>query len=489
MTVTSPATPAPTVVAQGTQPAARASSSIAARLRAWRSTAWTLLALTGAIATPNARAQDFAQGLEDPRILSLTGLGGRYSGLVGAGVGLSPLTPKFGVRLGDFVLQPRFLLESDYRTNFFRQDSRNGAAVGALALHLRPGLAVFNPQYDAVALSFSSDFDVFMPLGEESVSSRSNVGAQAQVAAAFLPKRPVSFTLYDRFERQIWMRPLLDRNANRNQNVVGADLSFHPGGRALDFTVGYAFDMLRYDELGILDTDTHRMRFLGSWRFFPQTYAFVEGTYDAVTYRKPLTASEQGSTGNYEPGTPLKVYGGLSGHVTERLAVLLRAGYGNSMLDSGTDQYESVLTQLQLSWRFNAESVLHVGYARDFQLSPFGGYFGFDRGYAEYSHRLTTWLQLNADFSVDARAYGLWQPAAFESNGQAYQPSTLDTTRDELALRGGVSLDMNFMRLFGLTLGYRLDALVSDFVIVTDASVNYVGYADHRIFASLNLRY
>jgi hypothetical protein len=481
MTVTSHAAPArPTKVARP--------------LDALRRQGWRCLAVSGLVAvglglsSGPAVAQEFAQGLQDPRILSLTDLGGRYSGLVGAGVGLTALTPNFGLNLDDFVLQPRLLVESEYRSNFFRQDSRNGEAVGAIALHLRPGLAAFNPQYDAVALSFSTDLDVFMPFGDDAVTSSSNVGARAQVAAAFLPKRAISFTLYDRFERQIWMRPLLDRNANRNQNAVGADVSFHPGGRAIDLTVGYAFDILRYDELGLLDTDAHKLRFLGSWRFFPQTYAFLEGTYDAVSYRRTLTPDERGSAGNYVPGTPLKLYTGLSGHVTERLAVLLRAGYGNSLLDAG-EQFESLLAQTQLSWRFNAESILHVGYARDFELAPFGGFFGYDRGYAEYSHRLSSWLQLNADFSVDARSYGLWEPAAFEGGGQTFQPSTLDGTRDELALRGGLSLDMNFMRLFGLTLGYRLDALVSDFVIVTDANVNYVGFADHRIFASLNLRY
>jgi hypothetical protein len=448
-----------------------------------------LVGLAVAHAPSQASGQEFAQGLADPRVISLTGLGGRYSGLVGAGVGLVSETPAFGVGVGDFVLQPRFLVESEYRSNFFRQDSRNGDLVPALTMHLRPGLALFNPQYDAVAISFSSDFDVFLPLGDEAVTSRSNLGARAQVAAAFLPKRPVSFTLYDRFERQIWMRPLLDRNANRNQNTVGADASFHPGGRALDFTVGYAFDMARYDELPTLDTDTHKLRFLGSWRFFPQTYAFLEATWDSLTYRKPLTDSEAARAGNYVPGSPLKGYAGLSGHVTERLAVLLRAGYGDSQLDRGTDQYAGLLAQAQLSWRFNAESIVHAGYARDFELSPFGGYVGYDRAYAEYSHKLTPWLQLNADFSLDVRSYGLWQAPAFASEAGVIQPSTLDPTRDELMMRGGLTFDFNFARLFGLTAGYRLDALVSDFVILTDSQANYVGYADHRVFASLNLRY
>jgi hypothetical protein len=435
------------------------------------------------------RAQDFVQGLSDPRIISLSGLGGAYSGFVGAGIGLLSRKPQFGIEAGEFILQPRFFLESEYRSNFFRQDSRNADAVGALTLHVRPGVALFNPQYDLVAFSFGTDLDVFLPFGEGAVSNQTNIGARAQISAAFFPKSNFTLTLYDRFERQIWMRPIVDRNANRNHNVAGVDLSLKPGGRALDFNLGYAFDINRFDEIGFLDTDTHRFRFLTSWRFFPQTFAFIESTLALTDYRKELTDSETQRAGNYVDGAPFKVFGGLSGHLTERLAIVLRLGYGNSFLSRGADNYESFVGQAQVSWRFSPHSVLHVGAMRDFDLAAFGGYVGIMRAYTEFSQRIGELVDLNIDFSYDVRDFGVWEAPAFETGNTVIQPGTLDTNRHEKWLRAGLGFDFDISRLFGITAGYRFEALISDFVILTNTRVNYVGFSDHRVFASLNLRY
>src|SRR5262245_26043904 len=118
------------------------------RMARWAS-ALTMLLATAA----RADAQEFEQGWSDPRILSPAGLGPRYSGLLGAGVGLLSKKPRFGVSAGEFVLQPRFFLESEYRSNFYRVDSRDDDPEGAFALHARPGLALFNPDFDTVALS------------------------------------------------------------------------------------------------------------------------------------------------------------------------------------------------------------------------------------------------------------------------------------------------------------------------------------------------
>lgn len=448
-----------------------------------------LCALSFLAGTGSAKAQEFAQGMSDPRIIALSGLGGAYSGLVGAGVGLLSRKPQYGLQAGEFILQPRFFLESDYRSNFFRQDSRNAESVGVFTLHVRPGVALFNPQYDLVAFSFSTDLDVFLPFGDDIVSSQTNLGARAQIAAAFFPKSSFTLTLYDRFDRQIWMRPLLDRNANRNHNVAGADLSLRPGGRAIDFNLGYAFDINRFDNIGFLDTDAHRLRFLTSWRFYPQTVAFLESTLVATNYRKTLSDSERERAGNFVDGMPLKVYAGLSGHVTERIAIVLRLGYGNSFLDRGDDNYESFVGQLQGTYRFGADSALHLGVMRDFELAAFGGYFGTMRAYTEFSQRIGDLVDLNLDFSLDVRDYGVWEAPAFESGTQVVQPGTLDANRHEKWLRAGLALDFDISRLFGISAGYRFEALISDFVILTNNTVNYVGFADHRVFASLNLRY
>ena len=443
-----------------------------------------LLTLSSA---PPALAQQFEQGWADPRLLSPAGLGPRYSGLVGAGVGLLSKKPGFGVAAGEFILQPRFFLESEYRSNFFRVDTRDTDPEGAFALHVRPGLALFNPDYDDVALSLGVDVDVFVPFGGDAITDRTNVGGVARLAVGLFPRSAFSLTLHETFERTLWMRPMVTRNANRNHNVVGADLSFHPGGRALDFTLGYANDMERYDHLDTLDSDAHLFRFLGSWRFYPMTYAFLESTLAFREYAS-RTDEDKEALGNLVPSTPFRIYAGASGFVTERLAVLVRLGYGDSLLAEG-DDFSSFVGMLQASWRFSSRSVVHVGFARDFEEAPLGGFVEYVRPYLAFTQRLGELAELRVDFAYDYRTYGEWEPRVVEVGGAEATPRASQARRREGAVRAGVLLDLDLSRLFGLTVGYRFDSVISDFAITTQGIENFVAYDDHRVFASLNLRY
>ena len=94
---------------------------------------------------------------------------GAYSGVTRTGEGLANTRPKFGIRAGDFVVQPRLFVESMYSTNFFREDPRNeGTELSdVMALHLRPGVAIYNPGFTNVAFSLSADADGHLPLGSE----------------------------------------------------------------------------------------------------------------------------------------------------------------------------------------------------------------------------------------------------------------------------------------------------------------------------------
>jgi len=446
-----------------------------------------ILAMTS-LSGVSARAQQFEQGMTDPRLLSPAGLGPRYSGLVGAGVGLLSKKPRFGVTAGEFVIQPRFFLEGEFRTNFFREDSRADDPDAVFALHLRPGVALFNPEFDRVALTVGLDLDVFMPLtGGDVATDQTNVGGRAQVSAAFFPKSPFTLTLHERFERTLWMRPQIATNGNQNRNVVGVDGSFHPGGRALDFTLGYAFDITRYDDIERIDMDEHHLRFLASWRFYPMTYTFIESTLTMSSYLNPIDGSEE-NAGNFIDGTPVKVYAGLSGYITERLAVLARAGYGNSLLDRD-EGFSSFIGQLQLSWRFSPSTIVHVGIARDFELAAIGGYYDYLRPYLELTLRLGDLVDLNVDFAYDLRNYGRWEPAPVLSGENLVTPTPSNPHRSEGAIRGGLVIDFDVSRLFGATIGYRYDSVISDYAIFSNGTTNFIAYDDHRLFASLNLRY
>lgn len=445
--------------------------------------AFAAVALVAAV-LPGAKAQTFEQGYDDPRIISPAGLGPSYSGLIGAAVGLVSKKPRFGLQAGEFIIQPRFFLESEYRTNFFREDTRNGPAEGAFALHVRPGVAIFNPEFDTVAFSLGLDVDGFIPIGPDDISKQANAGGKARFSAAFFPKKAFTLTLHDEFDRSLWTRPAIGSNANRNHNTAGIDVGFHPGGRALDFTLGYAYDLVRYDDIDKINTDDHIFRFLGSWRFYPMTYAFLESMVSLSSYTTGQSTAESKASGNFVSGMPVKVYAGLSGYITERLAVLARVGYGNSLLDAG-ENFSSFIGQLQLSWRFSDKSIAHIGVARDFELAPLGGYSQYFRAYAQFTQRIGELVDINIDFAYDLRNYGRWDPVA-ASGSVAF---VSDTNRGENWIRAGVLVDFDISRLFGATLGYRYDRVLTDFQIQSGGVVNFVGYEDHRLFATLNLRY
>jgi hypothetical protein len=460
-------------------------------------------ALLGLVAAPVAARAAWGDGA---RIISPAGMGPQYTGFTGATLGLgSEDAPSYGVRVGDFVLLPRLFVMGTYTSNFFRVDERtlsgrgNATETGAFLLQLRPGVGLYNPNFTKVALSMALDADIYLPLtGGEAATDQMNVGGTATVDATFFPKGALTFSLHELFQRDIWMRATAERgNANRNHNSAGATVSLHPGGGALDFSLGYRFEIDRYDQISVIDRDAHALRFMGSWRFYPLTYLFLESSFSLADYpNRPADAST--IAGNYVSGMPFKVYAGLSGYLTERLSVLVRAGYGNSFLneDTASDNFESFIGLLQVSYRFTERTILHVGAARDYEMYVFGGYRTFVRGYLSLSQRIAELATINIDGSFDWRQYGTWSPYPYEvsgTGGVVVTPVPSAADRGDYRVRAGLMADFNVHRLFGITVGYRLDWVISDYnittVLPTAFTQQFLGYQEHKAYVSLNLRY
>ncbi|MGM0574835.1 MAG: hypothetical protein ACQEXJ_03770 [Myxococcota bacterium] len=435
-------------------------------------------------------------GTTDPRVISPGSLGAEFSGLTQAGMGLPRTTPKYGLRAGEFIIQPRFFVEGAYTSNFFRVDTRDETAEeeGVFSLHLRPGLAVFNPEYDKVSFKLGVDANVLLPFSDQDrVTKQKDVGLEADARVALFPKGALTLTFADSFNRQLWMRPAIGTdNGNRNHNELGADLSFHPGGGALEFKAGYRWGITRYDDLDDLDADNHQFDFLASWRFYPLSYAFLESNISLFEYSHDATAAEEQSVGNYVPGTPLRVYLGISGYLTERFALVAKAGYGNSMLeDEAAEDFNSAIGQLQATFRFTPKTAWHIGGERNYETVVFGGYYSVWRAYTSLEQNIGDVVLLHMDFSYDHRRFGPWQPAPVEDpqDGSVTTPTASDDNRVDPYLRGGVLLDFNISRLFGTSLGYRYTANLTDFTVDVDGREAHQGYDEHRIFATINLRY
>jgi len=489
---------------------------------------WGLvLGLIGLVASP-AYAKTSGP---DPSLVNPIGLGPNYTGPVRAGLGIVASKTTFGFKAGEFVIQPRFLFENEFSSNFFKVDTRNDGVseTPAFSFHLRPGIGINNPNATTVSMNFATDVDVMLPAsGDDRVADQTNVGLIVTGGATFTLKRLMSFTLKDTFRRELLVRPVSagGGDSNRNLNSLGTDITFHPGGGALVFELGYRWDLLLYDSLEGLSDNTHRFRFLTSWRFLPLNYAFLETTLGVQSYSLNQTQSELDATGNRDDGMPFKVYAGFSGYLTNRIAVTLRAGYGNSFIGEGED-FSSFIGDARVSFRFSARTALHVGGGRNFNLAGLGGHTDTTRTFISFEQNFGDVVLLHADVGFTYLRYGTWAPADLVdvSSGQEYTTCTriaLDgeaapnesicqagsekrsTNREDFMLNAGLLADFEISHIFGLSVGYRFAADITDFGVesrlfesqdgvvgdpLAAPGTQFQGYMDHRLFLTLNLRY
>ena len=92
----------------------------------------------------------------DPTLVNPIGLGPSYTGSVRAGLGITHTETAYGIRLGEFVLQPRFFFENEFSSNFFKVDTRNTDTEETIAFtfHLRPGVGIHNPDGSQLKMNF-----------------------------------------------------------------------------------------------------------------------------------------------------------------------------------------------------------------------------------------------------------------------------------------------------------------------------------------------
>ena len=154
-----------------------------------------------------------------------------------------------------------------------------------------------------------------------------------------------------------------------------------------------------------------------------------------------------------------------------------------------------------MTYRFSVKSVWHLGYNLDAETAALGGFYSFHRGYTSFEQSLGKLGRFHVDFSVDSRRFGAYRPAnsTFEDqdgNEQIVLIEASSPNREDLMMRAGLVMDFDFSRLFGLTLGYRYEASISDYSTISTPQIAdgesqefFAGFEDHRVLLTLNLRY
>ncbi len=400
----------------------------------------------------------------------------------GAGVRLRPQRER-GIKLGNFRLWPSLLIEARWDSNVFQQAPEE-TPTNAPIMRIVPGLALSNPEPDKFGLTFGVETDVRLFLsGDETLKSMQNFGAKADLKLDIMPKAPVSFTIYDAFRRSLVNPNFSTSNSyNQNFNNVGATLNIHPGAGALNIGLTYGFVFNKFDDFTEGNYLYHDAKLSATWRFYPKTVAFFEAD---AQFRQWDEASRSGLPN--VNSKPLRIVLGLNGYFTKKIAALAKIGYGNSFHEDGPS-YNNVLAQAEIVYKPIPTILLATGYARDFSESFYGNFYSEDRAYLRTQFDIVQRVVIDAGAAFHYLSYPEFDPGKLRPGTQVSS-----TTRRDKAVSGNISVSVDIVRWIGLTVGYEVRSVFTDFFVRDvssgKANADLGKYTKHQVYGSVNVRY
>lgn len=338
-----------------------------------------------------------------------------------------------GVRAGDLELHPGIAGEVGYDSNWFLRSDKQGfdnsapvaPPIPAVSLRITPSLylATLSPQRregDLVAqppdvafrAGINGTYREFIgvsnapnaSLGSNDISQQRSVGGAADARLDIAPQRPFGAVLLASYGRVVYPN---EGTADPNQSFThddvnaGGEFVVQPGVGTLDWHLGYALHDTIF-ETSIaqpFNSTTNEVYTRGRWKFRPRTSLIYDATLRFTSYGNADRATPIGLFGS----SPVRARIGLNGLITDRFAALAMVGWGASFLDTSTvkvlPQYDSVIGQAELKWFLTSSpgvaaaseltlalSSITLGYARDFQNSYLGNFYGSDRGYLRFDY-------------------------------------------------------------------------------------------------------
>ena len=311
--------------------------------------------------------------------------------------------------------------------------------------HLRPGLRLDSPGSD-VSFQGSArlDWQIYTGLGGPT-RDLSYLGASVDGDLVFSRGGPVQFRLSDHFARSDRSsNPSLGIGSITDANALDARLDLRPGGGALEGGLGYSFGLEQYElhdvgNVGCNQTSCDGTKFAGfgsqthtakvdlRWRFLPKTAVLIEGAWSLRSYS---------STAQNVETRPLRVYGGLVGLLTEKVRVVLKAGYENAFAQGTSENFAGVVGQAEVGWEPRETTKLAFGVLRSVEpVSDLYGWYDDWRAYGSLSVLFLGKLQLVLGGNVDQLGFA-------NKDG-----------RTDLQAQANGSLDYDINNLFRIGLG------------------------------------
>ncbi|NMB76089.1 MAG: hypothetical protein GYA21_13290 [Myxococcales bacterium] len=381
-----------------------------------------------------------------------------------------------GIKAGEGRLHLLFSLDLVYDTNpgYFPED-----ATGDLVLKIRPGFALNFPS-ESVSFDMNAKvgYDRYLGVQKAAMRDLSAVAGEADLKLGINPNGTVSFFLEDVFSRTGDPRyTSFAGKFNRTDNEAKVHFQLKPGGGAMMFDLAYGFFLDWFDDSGVnataLSSYAHRAYFSGKWKFLPKTAVAID--FDADLRRYP-NAYQDGSQ-NMDVNA-IRATVGLLGQITPTLSLVVKAGYGDSLLPSRTGYtgsgYRSAIGQAELSYTAGT-TFLQFGYSRNFQPVVLFVYFGQDRIYGRFRQQIAGKFALSADVGFDFLSYG--------TSIQTASPSD----RTDYFLTARVAADYYALEWLNFGLGYSFQGVFTDYTQPLNGSA--AGYQKHMIDLHVGIDY
>lgn len=353
-----------------------------------------------------------------------------------------------GIRTGDLELHPGISGEVGYDSNYFQRSPSEPPVLDVLRLRITPSLTLstLGPQRRGLdsgdsgvppAVNFRAglnlSYNEFIPLKSQDadqVRSQRNLGAGANFNLDVLPQRPWGFDANGDFVRTIEPSNsvILDQAFNRDTLLLGAGVTWRPGGGLFEWRLGYDFGYNVFERqlFQRFNNVTHTVETRGRWRFFPRTALIYEAQYGVINYVNTPTTQNDGSR--------LAAQIGVNGLVTNHFAVLAEGGWTQSYYTQRTgaapvQNYDDFIAHGEFKWFILPQASLDptaatvglssiaIGYVRNYQDSYYSDFYRRDRGYAALEYFVGGNVLTSLQGGVSHYSYPLNPPMpAFSEN-------------------------------------------------------------------------
>lgn len=361
-----------------------------------------------------------------------------------------------GLRAGRFVISPSLTLTGAYDTNLFYQSSDETTEPSrAPSVGFTPALSMSMEDVDVVDFSGDAQMTWQQYLdSEDAISGQSGLSTNLGLQLGINRKGAFSLTLEERFERtnEPPTSPTVEPY-NRNLNSAGLTLGLHPGGQVFQHFLGYKFHRYFHDDLPLINRNIHSLNLKNYWRFLPRTAVVLNANLAITDY----DTADRGQGFANVNSTPLRISGGLTGLITQRVSARLVGGWGLSFHDEG-QSFSGFLVDGQLGWQFGnkeANNKLYLGFEQGFTESTIANFVQYYRPYAGLGVGIAR-DRIRLDFEVEARIRD------YEGTPQSSAEFTFPETLSDTLVSGRARASFKILNWWSAFLGYRISTNITD---------------------------